>query len=285
MLRQLWHWLKRLFQRILGRKKITPPVRIEAPKPEIDYESLFLELLEGVADGWSRGDVKGFLTGKRVIEADLVEWLRGFGERLLASPVENEKLARRLVKLGELSVGKVGDVGYEIGRRLLERVDVNQQSTENIREEEIQVVDAVDESTTNEAEAWFNLAYEQIIAEDFVGALASFDQALKIKPDFHEAWFTRGNALAILGRNEEALTSFDQALKITPDYHEAWLNRGSVLYKLGRNEEALTSFDQVLKITPDYHEAWCNRGIALGKLGEYEEALASYDQALKNQPR
>ncbi len=72
----------------------------------------------------------------------------------------------------------------------------------------------------------------------------------------------RGNALDKLGRNEEALASYDQALKIIPDYHQVWYNRGVVLGKLGRNEEAITSFDQALKIKPDDYEAWLNRGMA-----------------------
>jgi tetratricopeptide (TPR) repeat protein len=62
---------------------------------------------------------------------------------------------------------------------------------------------------------------------------------------------------------EEAIASYDKALEIKPDYHEAWNNRGNALGDLGRLEEAIASYDKALEIKPDYHEAWYNRGIAL----------------------
>ena len=104
-------------------------------------------------------------------------------------------------------------------------------------------------------------------------ALASYDQALKLQPDYLEAWHNRGNVLLNLGRYEEALASYDQALKIQPDAHEAWHNRGNALLNLGKYEEALASFDQALKIQPDAHEAWHNRGIAAAKSLGYDPFL------------
>jgi len=123
-----------------------------------------------------------------------------------------------------------------------------------------------------------------VAAKEYEAAIASYDQALKIKPDYYEAWNNRGNALGKLGRLEEAIASYDQALKIKPDYHKVWNNRGVALGKLGRLEEAIASYDQALKFRPNYHEAWNNRGVTLGKLGRLEEAIASYDQALKFKP-
>jgi tetratricopeptide (TPR) repeat protein len=112
-------------------------------------------------------------------------------------------------------------------------------------------------------------------------ASASFDQALKIQPDFHQAWYNRGIPLFKLGRLEEAIASFDQALKIQPDDHQAWYNRGVALFKLGRLEEAIACFDQALQIKPDKDEAWYIRGYTLFKLGRYEEALASWERAIE----
>jgi len=115
-------------------------------------------------------------------------------------------------------------------------------------------------------------------------AIASYEQAVAIKPDDHEAWFKRGNALYNLGRKEEAIASYEQAVAIKPDKHEAWYNRGVALSALGRNEEAIASYEQAVAIKPDYHEAWYNRGNALSALGRKEEAIASYDAALALKP-
>jgi tetratricopeptide (TPR) repeat protein len=134
----------------------------------------------------------------------------------------------------------------------------------------------------------FDLYFEQALIlstnGDYEEAIASYDQALKFKPDYHEAWNNRGVALADLGRIEEAIASYNQALKFKPDFHEAWYGRGIALGKLGKMNEAIASYDKALKIKPDFHEIWFNRGIALGKLGKMKEAITSYEKALKIKP-
>jgi len=135
-----------------------------------------------------------------------------------------------------------------------------------------------------DAEAWFNQGYQQAMVGDCVGAIASWDKALQIKPDYHNAWSNRGVALRDLGQFEEAIASYDKALQIKPDSHLAWNYRGATLADLGQFEEAIASYDKALQIKPDYHLAWYNRGVALYDLGQFEEAIALYDKALKIKP-
>jgi tetratricopeptide (TPR) repeat protein len=111
-------------------------------------------------------------------------------------------------------------------------------------------------------------------------ALASYDRALKVRPDFAEALFNRGLALHALERFEEALASYDRSLTLLPDYSKALFNRGDTLHELKRFEEALRSYDRALTLRPDYAEALCNRGLTLHELKRFEEAVASYDRAL-----
>ncbi|WP_448600071.1 CHAT domain-containing protein, partial [Thermoleptolyngbya sp.] len=76
-----------------------------------------------------------------------------------------------------------------------------------------------------DAQIWLQKGNQQFMAGDFQGAIACYDQALKIKPDKHEAFHNKGSALYALGRHEEAIACYDQALKIKPDSHEAWIGR------------------------------------------------------------
>ncbi len=143
-----------------------------------------------------------------------------------------------------------------------------------------------EDNQTNDRRA--SLAFEQgdiILADkNYEAAITSYDQALKIKPDFHEAWNNRGISLKNLGQYEAAIASYDQALKIKSDFHEAWNNRGLSLDNLGQYEAAIASYDQALQIKPDDHKTWHNRGHSVGNLGQYEAAIASYDQALQFKP-
>ncbi|WP_341525020.1 tetratricopeptide repeat protein [Nostoc sp. UHCC 0302] len=138
--------------------------------------------------------------------------------------------------------------------------------------------------TSSQAKLLLKLGSLQLAGQDYTKAIASYDQALKIKPDNHRACNNRGIALRNLELYEQAVASYDQALKIKPDYHQAWNNRGIALFNLERYEQAVASYDQALKIKPDYHQAWHNQGISLDDLGRYEQAVASYDQALKIKP-
>ena len=134
----------------------------------------------------------------------------------------------------------------------------------------------------------FELLCEQALlyryAEQYARALASYNKALEIKPNYHDAWYNRGNTLYDLGLLEEAIASYDKALEFKPDDHEIWYNRGIALSNLGRLEEEIASYDKALEIKPDKDEAWYNRGIALRNLGRLEEAIASYDKALEIKP-
>ena len=94
-----------------------------------------MELLEGANQGWSRGDVAGFLIAKRIKNAELAAWLRRFGLRLLetegggdvaaADAIESlQELAQRLLLLSRISDGELGDVARGISRELLARFPV-----------------------------------------------------------------------------------------------------------------------------------------------------------------
>jgi tetratricopeptide (TPR) repeat protein len=236
---------------------------------DTEYEQLFIQLLDGVHQGWSRGRVEGFLIAKNLTQADLVAWLQRFGEKLLESPQPNDELAQRMVLLSQVGCGELGKVSGDIGRHLLSKA--GKPALTNSR----------DNADIDEAEAWFNQGYQRAMAGDFVGALASFDKAVQINPDCHEAWYNRGVALVNLGQFEVAIASFDKAVQINPDDHDAWYNRGLALDKLGQFEVAIASFDKAVQINPDDHDAWYNRGAALADLGHIEEAIASFDKALQ----
>ncbi|MEI6445007.1 MAG: CHAT domain-containing tetratricopeptide repeat protein [Nostocales cyanobacterium ELA583] len=267
MLRRIWQWLKKLWRRVFIKKPISAPVEVKPARrlTDAEYEALFFRLLAEVEQGLTRGGVKGLLAVNGVTEAELIIWLRGFGERLLVAAAPNQELGRRLVLLRDLGMD-LGAVAYQIGVQL-QPEERNDEITE-----------------VGEADAWFNRGNEQYMVGNFEVALASFNQALQFKRDKHEAWNNRGIALGNLGSYEEALASFDQSLRFQPDNHQAWNNRGIALRNLERYEEAIASYDQALHFQPDFHEAWHGRGVALGRLGRHEEAIASYDQAVHFKP-
>lgn len=65
------------------------------------------------------------------------------------------------------------------------------------------------------SEQKFQLFFDQALlfagSSQYEAAIASYDQAIAIKPDNNVAWYSRGLALSDLGRNEEAIASYDLA--------------------------------------------------------------------------
>jgi len=305
MLDKIWRFLKQLIQRVFGTfsQDFNPPwpplgkageeeTNLASPLTkgglrgvpqtltDAEYEAKLMELLEGVNEGWGRGDVAEFLLAKRIKNGDLAAWLRRFEARLLAGAqgstasadavVSLQELARRLELLGRVAGGELGECAGNVGREIL--VEFPLSSVEG------------DEVGDREAEAWCDRGYEQYNLGDFEGAIAFWDKALEFKPDYDVAWYNRGVALDNLGRLEDAIASYDKALEIKPDDDVAWNTRGIALDNLGRVEDAIASYDKALKFKPDDDTAWYNRGIALGNLGRVEDAIASYDKALEFKP-
>ncbi|MCZ8047140.1 MULTISPECIES: tetratricopeptide repeat protein [unclassified Microcystis] len=280
LLKKLWNWLKSLF--IASPKAINPKeVKNTPPEPsDGEYEGILMGLFEQVAAGTTTGGLRGWLYSRHCNDKKLARWLEVKSEEWLQYPEDYQTLGRDLAALGKVMTGNLGEVSQRISLQLRDAVrDVSGVEEENLGPKETDLTEVV-----QDAEFWFVQGYQKYMNGDFIGAIASFDRALEIKPDKHEAWNYRGIALDDLGRLEEAIASWDRALEMKPDYPNAWSSRGIALLNLGRFEEAIASFDRALEIKPDYPNAWVSRGVALVNLGRFEQAIASWDRALEIKP-
>jgi len=90
---------------------------------------------------------------------------------------------------------------------------------------------------------------------------------------------SKGVDLAEQGRYEEAVAVFDKAIEIDPEYAYAWSNKGNVLSDMGKYDEAIRAYDRAIEINPQDAVAWNNKGLALSDMGKYDEAVAAYANA------
>jgi len=79
-------------------------------------------------------------------------------------------------------------------------------------------------------------------------ALAYYEQALKVRPEFPEAEFQRGNALASLGRLDEADGAFRRAISYKKNWSLPYSALGVVLVRQSRDKEAEQFFNQALTV-------------------------------------
>lgn len=154
MFRWLLQWLNSFLQYLLGGTGIidTQPSQehlVADQPPELsnaDLEFLFNELLEGVHQARGQQWALKYLQRmeQRITIDRWIDWLLGFGDKLLASPSPNYHLANRLVQLGELGIGDISNLAYDIGVQLLRR-NLNQEDQPEQESQEIGIARLIEE--------------------------------------------------------------------------------------------------------------------------------------------
>jgi len=115
-------------------------------------------------------------------------------------------------------------------------------------------------------------------------AIAQYQQALRLNPDYAEARDGLGIALTKQGKVREGIEQFEQALHLNPDYAEVHQNLGSALARMGGLEQAVGHWEQAVRINPSLAEAHYNLGLALMGQGRLQEAIGHFEKALQIQP-
>jgi TonB family protein len=76
-------------------------------------------------------------------------------------------------------------------------------------------------------------------------AVAAYQQAINLKPNYAEAYLNLGDAYSALQRNEEALAAYKKALRFKPNYGEAYIGLGDAYLALGKNEESEEAYSHI----------------------------------------
>jgi tetratricopeptide (TPR) repeat protein len=118
-------------------------------------------------------------------------------------------------------------------------------------------------------------------------AIAEYETAVQIEPDFAEAHNNLANALARMpGRLAEAIAEYQAALRLRPDLAAVHYNLANALARMPeRLAEAIAEYRAALRIRPDYAVAHDGLANALAQTPDrLPEAIAEYEAALRSEP-
>src|SRR5713101_2817145 len=115
--------------------------------------------------------------------------------------------------------------------------------------------------------------------QDVVGEINRTIKDLLFSLKTKEEWLNEGNALHSLQRYQEALAAYEQAIHLDPNFALAYKNKGWTLNNLKRYQEALVAYEQAIHLDPNLALAYNNKGLTLYDLKRYQETLVAYEQA------
>lgn len=138
----------------------------------------------------------------------------------------------------------------------------------------------------NDPQAHFELGIEELDSFNNVEkALACFERARQLGPDFRLAWFFNGVALARLGRDQEALRCYDRAAQLAPETAVLAEARGDAYYNAGDFEAARRAYRRAVEHSRDSALMDSKMGLTELKLGRAAKGVALLRRAIEREPR
>jgi tetratricopeptide (TPR) repeat protein len=121
-------------------------------------------------------------------------------------------------------------------------------------------------------------------AGQYEQAIAEFDKAIELDPNYTAAYANRGNVYSQIGQHDKAIADCNKAIELDPDDAEVYGNRAAVYSHMGEHDKAIADYNKAIELDPNYAQAYYNRGIAYSSLGEYDKAIADYTKAIELNP-
>src|SRR5438270_10905640 len=127
------------------------------------------------------------------------------------------------------------------------------------------------------AEAHASLGHSALKRGAWERALAHYEKALAIHPQYADLHFSQALALRRRLEYSQALESLDRALEINPRYAKARFHRGIVLYAIGEREEALQEIEEAVALEPAFGTESYYRGLRAHALDDNPAALHAFE--------
>jgi S1-C subfamily serine protease len=99
-------------------------------------------------------------------------------------------------------------------------------------------------SSAPKADDFFLQADEKLKRGDYKGAIADYDQAIRLNPKLAPAYNNRGWLRDELGDKQGAIADYDQAIRLDPKFAVAYGNRGFIRKALGDRQGAIADLQK-----------------------------------------
>ena len=132
--------------------------------------------------------------------------------------------------------------------------------------------------------AYNNLGVAMRQSAQFAGAIANFENAVRIKPNYADAESNLGEALLAAGRSGDAIPHLMTALRIDSRLPEAHVNLAAALSRAGRPHDAEIEYRAAIGLNPDDGDAHGGLGVALTEQGKLQDAIPELAESVRIKP-
>lgn len=136
----------------------------------------------------------------------------------------------------------------------------------------------------NDGNALLGLSRCAILQKDIEGAQRLITSAVTKDPKNPDVWMANGTMLRATGKPDEALASFDEALKLKPDHRSAHLEKAYIQIARGKFPEAQVEINAADKASPNNPLVNYVRGLYEFSQGNYPAAYDQLQKVLKVAP-
>jgi tetratricopeptide (TPR) repeat protein len=131
---------------------------------------------------------------------------------------------------------------------------------------------------------YHNRGFNKYKEKDYYGAIADFNMAIEINPDFEFSYHMRGSAKARLKDYYGAIADFNLVLNIDPNHELSIQERGSSKLYLKDFYGAIEDFNKAIKIDPRDDTSYFERGISKYEIKDYYGAIADFNKVIELVP-
>jgi tetratricopeptide (TPR) repeat protein len=132
---------------------------------------------------------------------------------------------------------------------------------------------------------FYNRGYAANGKRDYDRAIADFNEAIRLAPNYPAAYNNRGYAWNGKKEYDRAIADFNQAITLDSNNAQAYNNRGYAWNAKKEFDKAIADFDRAIAIDPNYAHAYSNRGDAWNGKQRYDRAIADFKQAIRLDPK